>query len=441
MIVMKFGGSSVRDAAAFRQVLEIVSRAEGNRVVALSACQGITNDLIDLALFASSNNRDAINARLADLRARHIQILSDLIDNHPVFPEAKHSIESRLAYLETYLAGISYLREASPKSTDTVLSFGELLSTEIFYWFARSRSSKIKLIGAAKLIATDDCHNTANVDFNATCVNISNQFPNYFQSADILLTQGFIGATPAGVITTLGRGGSDYSAAILGYACNKTFEKVDEIQIWTDVNGVMSADPRIVPNAVTIPVMSFSLIRELSFHGAKVLHPDTIKPAIEGNIPVRVLNTFNSNNSGTLILDDLKSINNSYYSIIVKNSTEIHNNKYHVSGTDSAAINELHDDILIKIENNINHIHVLNPTKIKSDSDNLREAKMIVIAGETISGKDLADGEKIRKSVDYLMNFAPELCFFGHSSHSVSFFFKPEAEISPEKLHSLLIPE
>lgn len=299
---MKFGGTSVKNASAMQNVLEIVkSRKEQNPVVVLSACSGITDKLIRLIQDASKKPAKIMMKEIEAIEIHHLNIIEELIRKKEIKKHCSENVQNMIQQLVLLVEGVSLLRECTPRSLDAAVSFGELLSSTIFEAACRDKKLDSVFLDARHVMKTNSDFTQASVDFKET-KNLANK--NIYPLSNkrkIIITQGFIGSDDNGVTTTLGRGGSDYTAAVLGSVLN-----TDEIQIWTDVNGVLSADPRIVHNAVTIPEMSFDEIRELSYYGAKVLHPDTIKPAILRKIPVRVLNTFHPENEGTLITPGTK---------------------------------------------------------------------------------------------------------------------------------------
>lgn len=301
MIVMKFGGTSVQDASALRKVAAIISAhsaEDGGLLVVLSATAKTTNLLLDLARRAVLGSDDVRNDAQS-LIARHESIVEELIDNAVFRDEALLAVRSLGSDLLRYLDGIAVLNECTDQSLDVVASFGERLSTTLFAVALRSIGAKAEYFDARTAMRTDAVATRAAVNMSETRRLCVEQLAPRLQTGHVVVTQGFIGSTADGVTTTLGRGGSDASAAILGAAIHAR-----EIQIWTDVSGVYSADPRIVPDARPVPSLSFGEIRELALYGAKVLHPDAIKPAIDDGIPVRVLNTFKPDDAGTVITSD-----------------------------------------------------------------------------------------------------------------------------------------
>lgn len=293
MIVRKFGGTSVQDATALGAVLSICSdthNAGVTQVVVLSATSGTTDLLFSLARAAGSANQAEMHTLLQRVRDKHMQILADT----GVGTSAE--VESTLHELARYANGVALLGECTPQSLDMMASFGEMLSTKIFVAMCASAGLDAVWFDVRTVLRTDTRFTSAAAQFGAIQPLADTLLKPLLTSNAIVVTQGYIGETEDGRTTTLGRGGSDYSAAILGSVLD-----ADEIQIWTDVSGVYSADPRQIADARPIPHLSFSEVRELALYGAKVLHPDTISPAIERSIPVRILNTFRPADAGTLI--------------------------------------------------------------------------------------------------------------------------------------------
>lgn len=292
VIVMKFGGTSVGSAESIRQVVEIVKASQSrNPVVVVSAFSGVTDMLLASTSRALDRSFSAkgINKAVAD---RHRGVIEELGLKDGIISE-------ELAELEHVLFGISLIRELTPRTKDYVASFGERLSSRIVAAYARKAGLNAQAFNAYDLgVVTDGSFGNAEIlpDTYPAIAAAVKSIP----AGVIPIVTGFIGKTGQGEVTTLGRGGSDYSAAIFGVACD-----AEEIQVWTDVDGVMTADPRIVPSARTVDAVSFEEASELAYFGAKVLHPKTILPALNKEIPVRVLNTFNPSGTGTLILKNV----------------------------------------------------------------------------------------------------------------------------------------
>jgi aspartate kinase len=300
MIIMKFGGTSVEDARAMKNVMEIVSGERQRKpVVVLSAIAGATNTLLRSAERALEGDLDKAHSELNALLERHVHLLENLIDNRSDIQQLVLTIRKRFDELKTLCQGIAILGELTNRSLDAVASVGEQLSTMIFTRALAEQGQAAELVDARTFMITDEQYASATPLFDRIAQEATIRILPFVQAEKIVVTQGFIGSTVKGVTTTLGRGGSDYSAAILGAVLD-----AEEIQIWTDVDGVLTADPRIAPAAKKLKVISFREASELAYFGAKVLHPSTILPAVEKNIPVIVLNSKRPQSSGTRIVSD-----------------------------------------------------------------------------------------------------------------------------------------
>lgn len=277
-IVMKFGGSSVANAECMRQAASLVRAAERPPLVVLSAMGKTTNGLFAAAQAAEQGNLEAAISGMQIVMATHLNAARALFPAG--VPDAlEAALIERLAELELILKGVALLRELSPRSMDAIASFGERLSTLIFSTFIDA-----PLVDARKVMRTDDTFGEGQPRFSVLPELAAQHFAPLLHQP--VVTQGYIGATEDGLTTTLGRGGSDYSAALFGAALG-----VEEVQIWTDVQGVLTCDPRIVPEAQSIDQLTFAEAAELAAFGAKVLHPATIQPAVEAGIPVTVRDT------------------------------------------------------------------------------------------------------------------------------------------------------
>jgi aspartate kinase len=301
MIVMKFGGTSVRDSEAVERLTRIVSRdSSQKRVVVVSALAGVTDTLIKIADHSSKGQAEEASVLAAGMLERHLRMSEELLKgNELLLKEATDTIVQLFAKLNEIIKVISVLEELSDMSMAKILSYGEILSSGIIFKVLLKSGLRCAYADARGIIVTDSKYLKGEPQIEIICRKVPDLLDMEFLNNDIVITQGFISATTDGVGTTLGRGGSDYTAALIGMAANAS-----EIQIWTDVDGVHTTDPRRVDKTRSIPVMSFSEAAELSFFGAKVLHPATIQPAVEKNIPVRVLNSMQPERQGTLILRD-----------------------------------------------------------------------------------------------------------------------------------------
>src|SRR5829696_197043 len=277
-IVMKFGGTSVADAAAFENVARIVaSERESAPVVVVSAMSGVTD-----ALLAATNI-----ASLQEVFERHRTVARELLDDSEVFADRLSSAEQQIAEL---------LPVKRKSLQDAVVSFGEDLSSALLAALLSQRGIEARQVDARRCVITDDDYTSATPLMTETFARSKSELLPIIDSGVVPVLGGFIGASTSGATTTLGRGGSDYTAALLGAALGAS-----EIQIWTDVTGVLTADPRVVPEAQTIDRLSYSEAAELAYFGAKVLHPKTIQPAIESSIPVRICNSRAPQEAGTLV--------------------------------------------------------------------------------------------------------------------------------------------
>lgn len=296
-IVMKFGGTSVESADAMRRIAAIVSESPGTSTcVVLSACAGVTNQLLRIGTLAAEGKQDEALGIVTAIGERHNTILDDLLpEEHR--PAVRTSVELWTRELSTLVRGITILGELTGRSMDILASYGERFSSLIFEAHLRHTGIRSVLVDARSFMVTDAAFTRAVPDLAATRERLQSLVRPLLDQGTVVVTQGFIGATPAGVTTTIGRGGSDHSAALIGALLGSA-----EIQIWTDVDGILTADPSIIPSARRIRVMSFREASELAYFGARVLHPETILPAVEQDIPVRVLNSRRPSSPGTRIV-------------------------------------------------------------------------------------------------------------------------------------------
>jgi aspartate kinase len=278
-VVMKFGGTSVADAAAFENVARIVASEREAAVVVVSAMSGVTDALLAATDIAS----------LQEVFERHRTVSRELLVDTSAFTDRLRSAEQQIGEL---LEG--HVERKSRQ--DAVVSFGEILSSALLAELLNQRGIEARQVDARRCIITDEEHTSAAPLMTETFARSRSEMIPCIDTGVVPVLGGFIGATTQGVTTTLGRGGSDYTAALLGAALGAS-----EIQIWTDVTGVLTADPRVVPEAQTIERLSYSEAAELAYFGAKVLHPKTIQPAIESSIPVRICNSRAPQEAGTLV--------------------------------------------------------------------------------------------------------------------------------------------
>jgi aspartate kinase len=298
-LVMKFGGTSVGDPEAIARLVRHVRTAlegHGGVLVVVSALSGVTDRLLALASSAACGDTELVAAGLTELRARHLAVARQVAPDH-VEPLSIH-LERHLDELLGVLRAVATLRDASPRALDTIAATGELLSSRIVDAALSSAGVQAEWVDPRRVLVTDDHFTQAAPDTPAIESAAASAIRPVLASGRVPVTAGFVGATRDGATTTLGRGGSDYSAALLGAALHAR-----EIQIWTDVDGMMTADPRLVTETRVVPRLSFAEASELAYFGAKVLHPSTILPAVARNIPVRILNSRRFGGPGTLIAD------------------------------------------------------------------------------------------------------------------------------------------
>jgi len=300
MKILKFGGTSVGSIASIQTLLNILQHEKGEKpVVVLSAMSGVTNLLAFMAEEAAKGNE--FTAQLAELERRHFEVVKSLLDIQHQNP-AYTRLKIHFNQLEELLQGVLTLRELTPKTRDLVLSYGERCSTLMISKIAAQYFKEALFVDASELIKTDSAFGQAKVNIELT-EQLIRGF--YQENKDkMLFVTGFIAGNDAGQITTLGRGGSDYTAAIFGSALNAS-----EIDIWTDVNGMMTADPRMVKKAFSLPELTYTEAMELSYFGAKVIYPPTMIPAFLKKIPIVIKNTFEPDFEGTVIRHDCKASN------------------------------------------------------------------------------------------------------------------------------------
>jgi len=303
--VMKFGGTSVGDAVCIARAARIVTDAQReNAVVAVvSAMSGVTNRLVEAAKRAGGGDRDRGSILIGELRKQHAEALAAIVSNEARRIDVTAAMNEILAEGQRLLDGTALLRELTARALDAISSLGERLCAPIFAGAVAELGVKSRAIAATELIVTDTFHGGAEPRMDLTSPRCEKTLRPLLNDSCIPVVTGFIGATAEGVLTTLGRGGSDYSATILGAALG-----ADEVIIWTDVDGVLTADPRLVPDARTIPEISYREAAELAYVGAKVLHPKTLRTVMPAGIPVWIRNSFEPARAGTRISQKGRSI-------------------------------------------------------------------------------------------------------------------------------------
>src|SRR6185503_8014486 len=296
MIVMKFGGTSVEDAPSIERVVEIIrARLSLKPIIVVSAMGKTTRKLLQAAEASAAGDNRTTLGLVADLKTRHLSEARRLVkksDGREVFS----LIEKHFDELKKLLEGLAILGEVPPRGLDKILAYGELLSSAVLTDALAERGVPSRLLDARELISTDDRYGSASPLFEITNRNLRDAIPPLLQDGVVPVLQGFIGSSRDGATTTLGFEGSDYTATIIGAAL-----EADDIQIWKDVSGLMTADPAICSVARTVKLCSFAEAADLTFFGAKVLHPKAIHPAAKRNIPVHIYNSREPAAPGTAI--------------------------------------------------------------------------------------------------------------------------------------------
>jgi len=313
MIVMKFGGTSVQDAAAIDRVAAIVkNRLALKPVVVVSALAKVTDQLLAAARAAGNGDRKTALDLSRALRERHYTTVGELLGTG-VFTSIHSDLEASFDALDELLRGIVAVGELTPRTTDHVAAQGELLSSKIAVAAFAARGIDAAMVDSRQCIVTDSNYMKAAPLMEETHARLKSKIQPLLDAGKVPVMGGFIGATKAGVTTTIGRGGSDYSAAIVGAGLG-----AQRIDIWTDVDGMMTTDPDLCPDARRIKVISFDEAAELAYFGAKVLHPSTVLPAVQKNIPVYILNSRNPDCEGTRIAARVPPCRNFFKAIATK---------------------------------------------------------------------------------------------------------------------------
>ena len=308
---MKFGGTSVANSDAVTRVISTVRGRLGEKpVVVVSALSKVTDLLYKISDEAARRNRSGAMELLGQLRSRHLDLAGELMPDDPVqCGTAKEKVNEICDALTSFVDAVCAVGELSPRSKAIIISNGEYLSSNVICCAMNASGIRTNYIDARRMIVTDDNYLKGDPDMDTISSRAPGVVLGAYEYADAVITQGFVSATAEGEPTVLGRGGSDYSASLIGMAIDAT-----RIEIWTDVDGVRTADPRRVENTKCLDKISFEEAAEMAHFGAKVLHPLTIEPAVRKNIPIYVLNSMNPEGKGTAILqssfieDGVKSV-------------------------------------------------------------------------------------------------------------------------------------
>jgi aspartate kinase len=321
LVVMKFGGTSVEDPEAIARTAAIVAGrvAEGKQpVVVVSAMAKVTDQLLRAAAAASVGDRVGALAISSRLRSRHRDTAAALVKDPKEFTALINFIDQKFDSLDEVLRGLAAILELTPRISDLIVSYGERISSRIVAQAFRERSLDAVHVDAREIIITDSSFQKAVPLDDFIEKRAAEKLRPHVEQGKVPVMGGFIGSNEAGITTTLGRGGSDFTGALIGGALS-----ADAIEIWTDVDGIMTTDPRVVPDALRVKVISFEEAAELAYFGAKVLHPATILPAVKKNIPVLVLNSRNPSNEGTRIISLAPHCRSPFKSIAVKRKLSI----------------------------------------------------------------------------------------------------------------------
>ena len=310
MIVMKFGGTSVANFEAITRTIFIIGgRLDQKPVVVVSALSKVTDLLYKISEAAASKNLSETKELLGQLRQRHLDLASELLAQSMLKDEALERVNELCDSLEGLAMAVCSLGELSERNKAVIISTGEYLSSTIISYAMNAKGIRTKWVDARTMMITSNSYLKGEPDMDAISAKVPGIVAEAYEGMDAIITQGFVGVTSEGRPTVLGRGGSDYSASLIGMAVD-----AEKIEIWTDVDGVRTADPRYVPNTKSLEQISFEEAAEMAHFGAKVLHPLTIEPAVKKNIPIYVLNSMNPSGKGTAILrnelieDGVKSV-------------------------------------------------------------------------------------------------------------------------------------
>jgi len=321
LVVMKFGGTSVEDPAAIERTAAIVAGrvAAGKKpVVVVSAMAKVTDQLLRAGSCAAAGDKKGSLAISSRLRSRHKDTAAALVKDAATIADLQTWIDAKFDGLDEILRGLAAILELTPRISDLIVAHGERLSSRIAAAAFRERGINAEAADARQIVVTDSQFQKA-IPIDATIEKRAEEkLRPLVNAGKVPVMGGFIGSNEAGITTTLGRGGSDFTGALIGGAMN-----ADAIEIWTDVDGIMTTDPRVCPDALRVKVISFEEAAELAYFGAKVLHPATILPAVKKNIPVLVLNSKNPTNEGTRIISAAPHCSSPFKSIAVKKKLSI----------------------------------------------------------------------------------------------------------------------
>lgn len=296
VIVMKFGGTSVQDSVSIKNVINIVKSFDKKKVVVVSAIAKATTALENIARFAADKKVSEAEQLLEEIINRHYVIIDELVKDKSLKAAAAERITEFHRQITELIKGLSIINELSLRILDAFRVFGELMSSNCIYHAMLNEGLDVELISSQEVIKTNNDFSRAYPNFELSQKNADRIVKPLLEKGKIILAQGFMGSTEDGIPTTMGRESSDFSAAIYG-----SLTDAEEIQIWTDVDGVLTCDPNIIPGALKLQEISFKEMEELSNFGAKVLHKNSVKPALKKDIPIKILNSKNTSSTGTTV--------------------------------------------------------------------------------------------------------------------------------------------
>jgi aspartate kinase len=300
IVVMKFGGTSVQDSASIKNVIDIVKKNKSPKIVVVSAIARATTALENIAQLASENKTADAENLLEEIINRHHVIINSLVADKKLKAAAAGKIINYHRQINELIKGLSIINELSLRTLDAFRVFGELMSSTVIFHAMKNTGMNAELVDSREIIKTNNDFSRAYPNFELSQKNADKKVIPLLKKGKIVLAQGFIGSNEEGVSTTMGRESSDFSAAIYGSLANAC-----EIQIWTDVDGVLTCDPNIIEDTLKLSEISFREMEELSNFGAKVLHKNSVKPALRKNIPIKILNSKNTGSNGTLVSSKL----------------------------------------------------------------------------------------------------------------------------------------
>ncbi len=450
MIVTKFGGAALKDADSFKNAINIVASGKDRKVLAvLSACYGVTDKLIEIASLAPKKSVASSKARIRGIKRFHLQILESLIEEDP------HDLYKSLIIdisggLEQLCEGINLLKEITPKTQAQATAFGEEYSTAIFLCALKYMGLNATFINSPDLIKTNGDFLNARVNFAKTNEAAKRELDAAFSEKDIVITQGFVGSDATGRKTLLGRGGSDYSAAILGAACD-----AEEIQFWKDVPGVLTADPRLVPDAKVLTRLTFDEMKRLSYFGADILHPETIRPAVDKDINVIIKSFENPEGSGTLIKRKFER-SHAVKALTLKKGLRLYNVEISDIAFDDSVkdlcdkIRETGAEILYSIAGSYELSFALDNIddlqKLESALDNYKytasETDLLCFCGEGLVACGGAVRDIVNEIFSTILKFKPIRAVYGASGLSAIFFVEPNrSKEAARAVHDIIISQ